>query len=89
MKLVQAVMLFLVISIIHYCTCLNLCLDDQRSLLQQFKNNLTFDHQHSIKVKIWNESIACCDWSGVTCDHDAHVIALDLSDEGIQGALGN
>nr|XP_029146938.1 receptor like protein 26-like [Arachis hypogaea] len=60
--------------------------DDQRSLLLQFKNNFTFDHQYSTKLKTWNQSIACCDWSGVSCDHDAHVIALDLS-ETIQAAL--
>ncbi|XLS82465.1 hypothetical protein HN51_048296 [Arachis hypogaea] len=58
----------------------------QRSLLLQFKNNFTFDHQYSTKLKTWNQSIACCDWSGVSCDHDAHVIALDLS-ETIQAAL--
>ncbi|XP_052113864.1 receptor-like protein 7 [Arachis duranensis] len=88
---VQPVLLLLVISII-LCTCpghvvSGLCLDDQRSFLLQFKNNLTFDHQHSTKLNSWNESIACCDWSGVTCDHDARVIALDLSHTKFSGRL--
>ncbi|XLR54556.1 hypothetical protein HN51_022853 [Arachis hypogaea] len=88
---VQPVLLLLVISII-LCTCpghvvSGLCLDDQRSFLLQFKNNLTFDHQHSTKLNSWNESIACCDWSGVTCDHDARVIALDLSHTKFSGGL--
>ncbi|MED6156150.1 hypothetical protein PIB30_011880 [Stylosanthes scabra] len=95
MKIQRIFLLLVVISIIH-CTFLNhmnvaagLCLDDQRSLLLQFKNNLTLDPQYSTKLNSWNESIPCCAWSGVTCDHDAHVIALDLSEQNIQGALDN
>ncbi|QHO24825.1 Receptor-like protein [Arachis hypogaea] len=63
--------------------------DDERSLLLQFKNSLTFDPDYSTKLKTWNQSIGCCDWSGVTCNDEAHVIALDLIDENIQGALQN
>ncbi|MED6156152.1 hypothetical protein PIB30_011882 [Stylosanthes scabra] len=98
MKIQRILLLFVVISIIHCtCTCLNhmhvasgLCLHDQRSFLLQFKNNLTLDPQYSTKLNSWNESIGCCDWSGVTCDHHAHVIALDLSSDFIiSGALDN
>ncbi|MED6156154.1 hypothetical protein PIB30_011884 [Stylosanthes scabra] len=91
---IEAVLLFLVISIIH-STCLShvisgLCLDDQRSLLLQFKNNLTFDPIGSMTLSSWNESnTSCCEWSGVTCDHHGHVTGLDLSDDGIEGALDN
>ncbi|MED6156148.1 hypothetical protein PIB30_011878 [Stylosanthes scabra] len=94
MKIQPAVLLFLVISLIH-CTCLShvisgLCLDDQRSLLLQFKNNLTFDTFISTKLISWNESTTpCCEWGGVTCDHHAHVIALNLNSDGIYGELDN
>ena len=65
-----------------------LCLDDQRSLLLQFKNtadSATFDYPgagvNSGRLGTWNESVDCCQWSGVTCDHDGHVVGLDLSRE--------
>ncbi|KAJ1416269.1 Leucine-rich repeat [Sesbania bispinosa] len=65
------------------------CLHHQQSLLLQFKNNLTFRATHSIKLKYWNESIDCCDWSGVTCDNEGRVIGLELSGESISGGLDN
>ncbi|MED6156156.1 hypothetical protein PIB30_011886 [Stylosanthes scabra] len=92
--MIQPPLLLLVIPIIH-CTCLShvisgLCLHDQRSLLLQFKNNLTFDPLIATKLSSWNESITpCCEWGGVTCDHHARVIALDLSEQTIHGALDN
>ncbi|XLT47675.1 hypothetical protein HN873_040279, partial [Arachis hypogaea] len=78
---IQPILLLLVISMVSG--------DDERSLLLQFKNSLTFDPDYSTKLKTWNQSIGCCDWSGVTCNDEAHVIALDLIDENIQGALQN
>ncbi|XP_015950436.2 receptor-like protein 7 isoform X1 [Arachis duranensis] len=78
---IQPILLLLVISMV---SC-----DDERSLLLQFKNSLTFDPDYSTKLKTWNQSIECCDWSGVTCNDEAHVIALDLIEENIQGALDN
>ncbi|XP_058729115.1 receptor-like protein 7 [Vicia villosa] len=65
------------------------CLQDQQSLLLQFKNNLTFDSQSSTKLKLWNENTACCNWSGVTCNNEGHVIGLDLSYESISGGFDN
>ncbi|XP_058734535.1 receptor-like protein 7 [Vicia villosa] len=65
------------------------CLQDQQSLLLQFKNNFTFDPQFSTKLKSWNENTACCNWSGVTCDNEGHVIGLDLSEESIYGGFDN
>jgi hypothetical protein len=65
------------------------CLEDQQSLLLQLKNNLTFNHESSTKLKLWNKSTACCNWSGVTCNNDGHVISLDLSDEKIDGGFND
>ncbi|WVZ17760.1 hypothetical protein V8G54_010742 [Vigna mungo] len=66
-----------------------LCHDDQRSLLLQLKNNLTFSFESSTKVKSWNPSNDCCGWIGVSCDKDGHVTSLDLSGELITGGFGN
>ena len=65
------------------------CLEDQQSLLLQLKNNLTFNHESSTKLKLWNKSIACCNWSGVTCNNEGNVIGLDLSDEKIDGGFND
>jgi hypothetical protein len=65
------------------------CLEDQQLLLLQLKNNLTFDPETSTKLKFWNKSIACCDWSGVTCDSEGQVIGLDLSEEYISDGFDN
>ncbi|KAK2432773.1 receptor protein [Trifolium repens] len=58
-----------------------LCLDDQLSLLLQFKNNLTFDPKYSTTLKLWNNSTACCNWKGIRCDNEGHVIGLYLVQE--------
>ncbi|XP_029124762.1 receptor-like protein 32 [Cajanus cajan] len=63
------------------------CLEDQQSLLLQLKNNLTFNPEDSTKLKLWSQSIDCCDWSGVTCNNEGHVIGLDLSGELISGGF--
>jgi Leucine-rich repeat (LRR) protein len=57
------------------------CLDDQQSLLLQFKNNLTFDPKYSTTLQFWNNSTDCCYWNSVKCDNEGHVISLDLSYE--------
>ncbi|QCE03480.1 LRR receptor-like serine/threonine-protein kinase FLS2 [Vigna unguiculata] len=64
-----------------------LCHDDQRSLLLQLKNNLTFTFQRSTKLKSWNLTNDCCGWIGVSCDKKGHVTALDLSRETITGGI--
>ncbi|KAL2337715.1 hypothetical protein Fmac_012161 [Flemingia macrophylla] len=66
------------------------CLDDQKSLLIQLKNNLTFaDNTDKISSRLnsWNASHDCCKWTGVTCDDEGHVTGLDLSIGGFVGAL--
>ncbi|GAU38159.1 hypothetical protein TSUD_263830 [Trifolium subterraneum] len=78
------------------------CLEDQQSLLLQLKNNFTFLDKKplyspiideiispSTKLRTWNKRTACCNWSGVTCDNDGHVISLDLSGEHIVGGFNN
>ncbi|CAJ2655892.1 unnamed protein product [Trifolium pratense] len=66
------------------------CLEDQQSLLLQFKNNLTFDPKYSTTLKLWNNSTACCYWRGVRCDNEGHVIALYLIEEElISGGFNN
>ncbi|CAJ2655896.1 unnamed protein product [Trifolium pratense] len=78
------------------------CLEDQQSLLLQLKNNFTFldqkplyspiNHEiisRSTKLKSWNKTTTCCNWSGVTCDNEGHVIGIDLSGEHILGGFNN
>ncbi|KHM99418.1 Receptor-like protein 12 [Glycine soja] len=45
--------------------------------------------ESSTKLKSWNQNIACCQWRGVTCDEESHVIGLDLSRESISGGFDN
>jgi len=75
----------------HYCIYIThaICLEDQQPLLLQLKNNLTFHPENSNKLILWNKSTACCDWSGVTCDIEGHVIGLDLSEESIYGGFND
>ncbi|XP_054806292.1 receptor-like protein 7 [Prosopis cineraria] len=63
------------------------CLEDQKSLLLQLKNSLNFTESSSIKLVSWDQGLSCCDWSGVTCDEQGHVIGLDLSGESIFGGF--
>ncbi|RZC29596.1 Receptor-like protein 6 [Glycine soja] len=76
----------------HIIVVSGLCLGDQKSLLLQFKNNLTFTNmadRNSSRLKSWNASDDCCRWMGVTCDKEGHVTALDLSRESISGGFVN
>ncbi|XP_057512796.1 receptor like protein 22-like [Actinidia eriantha] len=63
------------------------CRNDQKSLLLQLKNSLLFNSAISVKLVNWTEATDCCDWKGVTCDQDGHVISLDLNSEGITGEI--
>ncbi|XP_059462329.1 receptor-like protein 41 isoform X2 [Corylus avellana] len=64
------------------------CLDSQRSLLLQLKNNLTFNTAMSKKLARWNQSADCCSWEGVNCSEES-VIGLDLTNEAISGGRDN
>ncbi|XP_057467198.1 receptor-like protein 33 [Actinidia eriantha] len=59
------------------------CLNDQKSLLLQLKNSLIFNSAISVKLVNWTQVTDCCDWKGVNCDQEGHVIGLDLNSEGI------
>lgn len=62
------------------------CLDNQKSLLLQLKNGLTFESSFSTKLVWWNQSTDCCNWRGVTCNKSTgQVIGLDLNSESISG----
>ncbi|CAA2966776.1 receptor 12 [Olea europaea subsp. europaea] len=65
------------------------CLDDQRSLLIQFKNSIIFDPTISVKLVTWNQSEDCCTWKGIACDSSGHVISLELDNESIYGRIEN
>ncbi|XP_057512801.1 receptor-like protein 7 [Actinidia eriantha] len=63
------------------------CLNDQKSLLLQLKNSLIFNSAISVKLVNWTQATDCCDWKGVNCDQEGHVIGLDLNSEGIAGGI--
>ncbi|KAL8504879.1 hypothetical protein ACS0TY_016171 [Phlomoides rotata] len=66
------------------------CLDDQRRLLLQLKNSLSFDTAVSTKLVTWNRSADCCSWNGIACDdRSGQVIGLNLESEGISGGIDN
>ncbi|PIN02638.1 Ran GTPase-activating protein [Handroanthus impetiginosus] len=65
------------------------CLQDQKELLLQFRNNLAYDSSLSTKLVQWNESLDCCQWNGVKCDVKGHVSSLDLSSESISGGISD
>ncbi|KAL0370872.1 UNVERIFIED_CONTAM: Receptor like protein 24 [Sesamum angustifolium] len=65
------------------------CLEDQRTLLLELKNDLIFDSTLSTKLVLWNQTQDCCSWDGVECDGTGHVISLQLDQEGISGGIHN
>ncbi|KAK4407603.1 Receptor-like protein 35 [Sesamum angolense] len=65
------------------------CLEDQRTLLLELKNDLIFNSTLSRKLVLWNQTQDCCTWNGVECDGTGHVISLQLDGEGISGGIHN
>ncbi|KAL0389165.1 UNVERIFIED_CONTAM: Receptor-like protein 53 [Sesamum calycinum] len=65
------------------------CLEDQRTLLLELKNDLIFNSTRSTKLVLWNQTQDCCSWDGVECDGMGHVISLKLDEEGILGGIHN
>ena len=67
------------------------CLDDQKSLLLQFKSSLKFNTTLSIILVHWSVARDCCSWEGVTCSNESfskgHVIGLNLNNESIYVGL--
>ncbi|PIN11543.1 Leucine-rich repeat protein [Handroanthus impetiginosus] len=65
------------------------CLNDQKTLLFEFKAELKFNSSYSRKLVHWNLNEDCCSWEGVECDGVGHVISLELDDEGISSRIEN
>ncbi|XP_016456949.2 receptor-like protein 35 [Nicotiana tabacum] len=65
------------------------CLGDQKALLLKFKNSLTFDSSLSTKLVRWDQNTDCCQWPGVSCDQEGHVLVLELDNETISGGVEN
>nr|XP_009769365.1 PREDICTED: receptor-like protein 12 [Nicotiana sylvestris] len=65
------------------------CLGDQKALLLRFKNSLTFDSSLSTKLVRWDQNTDCCQWPGVSCDQEGHVLVLELDNETISGGVEN
>ncbi|KAL0389163.1 UNVERIFIED_CONTAM: Receptor-like protein 6 [Sesamum calycinum] len=65
------------------------CLEDQRTLLLELKNELIFSSTVSTKLVLWNHTQDCCSWEGAECDGAGHVISLQLNEEGISGGIHN
>jgi len=74
---------------IHFSVTTGKCLENQQLVLLQLKNNLTLKpEKNSNKLKMWNQrNIDCYNWNGVTCDHEGHVIDLNLKGEFITGGF--
>lgn len=64
------------------------CRNDQQSLIM-LRSSLIYNVSQSVHLRSWNQSTDCCEWSGVDCDPDGHVIGLDLSSEAICGGIEN
>ncbi|KAK4407623.1 hypothetical protein Sango_0343300 [Sesamum angolense] len=65
------------------------CLEDQRTLLLELRNELMFSSTVSTKLVLWNHTQDCCSWEGAECDGAGHVISLQLNEEGISGGIHN
>lgn len=67
------------------------CLDDQKTLLLEFKRLLKFNSTASTKLVNWNQSAEdCCKWGGVVCNKSSgHVIGLELDGESINAGVNS
>lgn len=63
------------------------CLGDQKALLLKLKNDLTFDSSMSAKLVRWDQNTDCCQWPGVSCDREGHVLVLELDNETISSGV--
>ncbi|MED6124712.1 hypothetical protein PIB30_061544 [Stylosanthes scabra] len=74
-----------------YASAATQCLSHQQFMLLNIKHSLIFNPSKSTKLVHWNQSgvVDCCQWNGITCNNNGHVIGLDLSQESISGGLHN
>ncbi|KAL3834418.1 hypothetical protein ACJIZ3_009154 [Penstemon smallii] len=89
MKILLAFSWLLLIQILYVSWVSCQCLNDQRSLLLQLKNNLIFNSSSSTRLVHWNQNVDCCNWNGIACDSSGHVISLELDNESINGGIEN
>ncbi|XP_047944064.1 receptor-like protein 12 [Salvia hispanica] len=54
------------------------CLENEKTLLLELKNELVFNSSYSEILVHWNQKDDCCFWKGVECDNTGHVIHLRL-----------
>ncbi|KAK2649783.1 hypothetical protein Ddye_017272 [Dipteronia dyeriana] len=95
---------FLHLAVAHFASSIQqLCQDDERSALLQFKQNFSTDKYLCFnlfssypKVESWkmeggnSSSADCCSWDGVKCDMETgHVISLDLSSSCLSGSINS
>ncbi|KAK1562207.1 hypothetical protein Q3G72_008095 [Acer saccharum] len=94
MRIIMSLWLFLIPLLANlFCSHVVLvagqCQSDQQSLLLQLKSSLKFAANQSVHLVEWNQTIDCCNWSGVVCDVGGRVTGLNLSFESISGAIEN
>ncbi|KAI3879979.1 hypothetical protein MKX03_020387 [Papaver bracteatum] len=98
MKTLQCAWLSLFFFMLNVCNSKNSrvqgkCLNDQRILLLQLNQSLTYDDYDDLvapKLSSWSLSTDCCtSWDGVICDKVGHVIGLDLSSESISDGINS
>ncbi|WCJ43990.1 Leucine-rich receptor-like protein kinase family protein [Euphorbia peplus] len=69
------------------------CQRDQKTLLLQLSNTLSYNQSWSTKLVHWNSysssSLYCCNWPNVVCDRTGlgRVLGISLSNESISGGL--
>ncbi|KAF9598315.1 hypothetical protein IFM89_026604 [Coptis chinensis] len=66
------------------------CLEDQKALLLQWKQNITFSTTAASTLTSWDFNTDCCSsWDGIKCDKDGHVISIDFSNKSITSGVEN
>ncbi|KAL5710133.1 hypothetical protein ACHQM5_020736 [Ranunculus cassubicifolius] len=62
------------------------CLQDQKLLLLQLKQSISFSPSATSNLTSWDTNTDCCSsWDGIKCDGSDHVIGLDLNNKSISG----
>ncbi|KAL5710143.1 hypothetical protein ACHQM5_020745 [Ranunculus cassubicifolius] len=80
----------LLLSFFSILSCIGLvsgqCLHDQKLLLLQLKQSISFSPFVASNLTSWNTNTDCCSsWDGIKCDGSDHVIGLDLYSKFISG----
>ncbi|XP_054780730.1 receptor-like protein 6 [Prosopis cineraria] len=72
---------------VHVSVVRGQCLDGEGTLLLQLRNDLSY--QDSRTLTSWNQHPRCCEWAGISCDSNGHVVGLDLSEQDIAGEISS